>query len=59
MANKVFKSIDEQVEILKQKGLKFENEDKAKEILLRENYFFISGYRHIFMRNINCRRTTI
>lgn len=52
MANKVFKSIDEQVEILKQKGLKFENEDKAKEILLRENYFFISGYRHIFMRNI-------
>ena len=25
--------------------------DKAKELLLRENYFFINGYRHIFIKN--------
>ena len=25
--------------------------DKTEELLLRENYFFINGYRHIFMKN--------
>ena len=46
---KNFKSIDEQVEILKDKELIIEDEDYAKDILLRENYFFIMGYRHVFM----------
>lgn len=50
MREKVFKSIDEQIEILKSKGLIINDIDKAKEILYRENYFFISGYRHLFMR---------
>lgn len=50
MANKIFKSIDEQIEILKSKGLVINDLDKAKDILFRENYFFISGYRHMFMR---------
>ena len=49
MKNKTFKTLDEQVEILKSKGLTILNEDKTKDILLRENYFFISGYRHLFM----------
>ena len=49
MANKVFKSLDEQIEILQSKGLIINNVDKTKEILFRENYFFISGYRHLFM----------
>lgn len=47
---KQFKTIDEQVEILKDKGLKINDVEKTKKILLRENYFFINGYRHIFMR---------
>lgn len=50
MANKIFKSIDEQIEILESKGLIIEDKEKAKDQLLRENYFFISGYRHMFMR---------
>ena len=50
MANKIFKSIDEQIEILKSKGLVINDLDKTKDILFRENYFFISGYRHMFMR---------
>ena len=50
MANKIFKSIDEQIEILESKGLVVEDKEKAKDQLLRENYFFISGYRHMFMR---------
>ena len=50
MANKIFKSIDEQIEILKSKGLVINDLDKTKDILFREYYFFISGYRHMFMR---------
>ena len=49
--NKIFKTLDEQVEILKQKGLIVEDELLAKEILLRENYFFINGYRSLFMKS--------
>lgn len=48
---KLFKTLEEQIEILKRKGLTITDIDKAKEILLRENYFFINGYRHIFMRS--------
>lgn len=47
--SKIFKNLDEQIDILKSKGLVIDNIDKAKEILFRENYFFISGYRHLFM----------
>lgn len=48
---KVFKSLEEQIEIFENKGLTINDVDKAKEILLRENYFFINGYRHIFMKS--------
>ena len=48
---KLFKSLDEQIEILKSKGLIIEDEDKAKEVLLRENYFFINGYRYLLMNS--------
>lgn len=52
MRSKVFKTLDEQITILKDKGLIVSDEDKAKDILFRENYFFISGYRHLFMRSM-------
>jgi len=48
---KKFKTIDEQLEILKQKGLIIEDEVECKEILLRENYFFINGYRVLLMNS--------
>lgn len=48
---KDFKTIDEQIEILKRKGLIIEDEEEAKEILLRENYFFINGYRLLLMNS--------
>lgn len=56
MIEKRFKSLDEQIEILKYKGLIINNETFAKEILLRENYFFLNGYRHLFMVSDNDRR---
>ena len=48
MTEKIFKTLDEQIDILKGKGLTVKDETKTREILLRENYFFISGYRHLF-----------
>ena len=51
MKNKIFKNLDEQINILKEKNLIIPNEEQAKEILLKENYFFISGYRHLLMKN--------
>lgn len=51
--NKIFKTLDEQVAIMKDKGLIIEDEILAKEILLRENYFFMNGYRTLFMKSLS------
>ena len=48
---KTFKTIDEQIDILKEKGLIIDDIDYAKDVLLRENYFFLMGYRHLFIRS--------
>ena len=47
MNKKEFRTLDEQIDILRNKGLIINDEDSTKEILLRENYFFINGYRSI------------
>lgn len=47
---KSFKTIEEQIDILRDKGLTISNDDKTKDILLRENYFFINGYRHLLFK---------
>ena len=41
---KPFKTIQEQIEILKSRGLIIENETAAKSFLLENNYYRISGY---------------
>lgn len=51
MRTKEFKTLDEQIEILKSRGLVINDVDKTESLLLRENYFFINGYRHIFVKN--------
>lgn len=56
MKNKTFKSLDEQIEILRSKGLVINDEVTTKEILLRENYFFLTGYRFLFMKSQENRR---
>ena len=48
---KQFKNLDEQVEIFKHKGMTINDEKYAKQILLRENYFFLNGYRDLFMKD--------
>ncbi len=56
MIEKQFKNLDEQIEILRYKGLTVQDETYAKEVLLRENYFFLNGYRHLFMKSENNRK---
>lgn len=56
MTAKVFKTLDEQIEILKNKGLVISDIEYAKEVLLRENYFFIMGYRHVFLKRDSSRK---
>ncbi|MBR3660558.1 MAG: Abi family protein [Bacilli bacterium] len=53
---KEFKNLDEQIEILRNKGLKIDNNEYTKEVLFRENYFFLNGYRHLLMRSNVDRR---
>ena len=48
---KTFKTLDEQITILHNKGLIIGDIAYAKDILLRENYFFLMGYRHLFFKS--------
>ena len=56
MGTKIFKTLDEQIQILKGKGLVIDDIDYAKDIILRENYFFLMGYRHLFMDSENSKQ---
>jgi len=49
--SKTFKTLNEQISILQNKGLIIDDINDTKEILLRENYFFINGYRHLFLKS--------
>ena len=51
MVEKNFKNLDEQVEIFKHKGMIINDEKYTKQVLLRENYFFLNGYRHLFLKS--------
>ena len=53
---KTFKTLDEQIEILESKGLEITDYEKTKEILFKENYFFINGYRHLLTSSKNNNR---
>jgi len=53
MGDKIFKNLEEQIEILKNKGLVVKDEVFTKEVLLRENYFFLHGYRHPFTKSLD------
>lgn len=51
---KEFKTIDEQIELLISRGITFENVDKAKILLLTNNYYnIINGYKDLFLDKEN------
>lgn len=48
---KEFKTIDEQINILSERGLKFKNKKKAAGVLKRYNYFdVINGFESILLK---------
>lgn len=50
MISKPFKTLDNQIDILINKGLVISNKEVTKSILLRENYYnVINGYKDIFL----------
>ena len=50
---KIAKSIEEQLEILKSRGIIITDEEKAKQILQDINYYTMTGYMFQFKRNEN------
>ena len=47
---KIFKTIDEQIEILKSRNIIIDDYDKAYKILTRNNYYYlINGYKDLFI----------
>ena len=53
---KEFKTLEEQISILEHKGLIVNDKEFARTVLLRENYFFLNGYRHLFLKSQNDRK---
>lgn len=51
MDQKPYKTIDEQVEILKDRGLIISDEDYAKRCLTQLNYYRLSGYTLTLRKN--------
>lgn len=51
MPDKNFKSIEEQINILRARGLLITDVEKAKEFLLKNNYYRISGYSLTLRKN--------
>lgn len=51
MANKDFKTIDEQIVILQSRSLTIEDEAEAKKFLLQNNYYRVSGYSLTLRKN--------
>lgn len=48
---KEFKSIDKQIDLLKNRGLKFKDEKFARNMLLQNNYYnIINGYKDLFIK---------
>ncbi len=53
---KEFKNLDEQISIMEYKGLIITDKEYTRQVLIRENYFFLNGYRHLFLKSSNDRR---
>ena len=51
---KEFKTIEEQIDLLKSRNIIFEDEENAKKILLHNNYYnIINGYKDLFLDDDN------
>ena len=46
---KEFLEVNELIETIKLKGIKMDNEEKVKDILMKNNYYVIMGYKSLFL----------
>ncbi len=53
MSEKKFRNLEEQISIFINRGMIVNDVEYAKDVLLRENYFFLNGYRHLFLDKKN------
>lgn len=52
MEDKTFKTLDEQVEILKSRNMRFQDEETAKYVLINNSYYgIINSYKELFQQN--------
>lgn len=51
MSAKEFKTLEEQIELLKSRGLRVDNEEMAREFLRVNNYYRVSGYSLTLRKN--------
>ncbi|MBL1226983.1 Abi family protein [Enterococcus sp. BWR-S5] len=52
MEDKTFKTLDEQVEILKSRNMRFKDEESAKYVLINNSYYgIINSYKELFQQN--------
>lgn len=55
---KEFLEVSELIKTIKSKGIKVENEEKVKDILMKNNYYVIMGYKGLFFdKNRNYKET--
>ena len=51
---KIFKTIDEQIKILKSRNIVIDDEEKAYKLLSKNNYYYlINGYKNLFLDGRN------
>ena len=51
---KTFKTIDEQIEILKSRNIVIDDDEKAYKLLSKNNYYYlINGYKNLFLDETN------
>lgn len=51
LTSRPFKNLDQQIDILRQKGMLIENDDYAKNVLSKIGYYtLINGYKGLFLR---------
>lgn len=46
---KEFLEVNELIKTIKAKGIKIDNEEKVKDILMKNNYYVIMGYKNLFL----------
>ena len=56
---KEFFEVEELIKTIRSKGIKIENEGKTKDILMKNNYYVIMGYKSLFLDENRCYKGNV